>query len=331
MNEDYSLIGYSTNNIGDDIQSVASSRFLPKTERFVNRENLWCYDGPKTKMILNAFYLDSAKHFPPSDAIDPMLTSMHFTPKMRNGVMKRSREYFIEHGPVGCRDYSTLEYMQENDVPAYYSGCLTLTLLPNPEIERQNYILAVDLPEETVGMMREMTDKPVYSLSHHFLETYDMKVRHKIAKSFLYLYNSAGCVVSRRMHACLPSLSMGTPTLLMDLDLNRWPGRFDGLKELVNNMTLEEFREGKYDINSPPANPADFLKIRKNLEKTCADFTGYDGGSVIEPVSLPEVLGLMKATSEDREKHFHSIWKAETVKLLISRFLKGHRPEYYDR
>ncbi len=51
---DYSMMGYSTNNIGDDIQSVAASRFLPKVDRFVNRESMWRYDGPKTKMIMNA-------------------------------------------------------------------------------------------------------------------------------------------------------------------------------------------------------------------------------------------------------------------------------------
>lgn len=55
---DYSMMGYSTNNIGDDIQSVAASRFFPKIDRFVNRENMWRYNGPKTKMILNAFYMD---------------------------------------------------------------------------------------------------------------------------------------------------------------------------------------------------------------------------------------------------------------------------------
>lgn len=328
---DHSLIGYSTDNIGDDIQSVASSRFLPSIDRFINRENMWCYDGPKTKMILNAFYMDTAKHFPFSKNIEPLLTSMHFTPKWRDGIMKRGKEYFLENGPVGCRDVTTLEYMRENDVPAYYSGCLTLTLLSNPEIEKQDYVLAVDLPKETVDKMRKMTDRPIYEISHHFWESYDMQVRHRFAKSFLYLYNSASCVVSRRMHACLPSLSLGTPTLLLDIELEKFPGRFDGLKELVNSMDLNDFYARRYDIDSPPDNPKDFLKVRKKLEKSCVDFTGYDNGSVIEPVNLPEVMGLLKCTPADREKQFHSIWKLETAKLVMSRFAKGRRPEYFDK
>lgn len=324
---DYSMIGYSTNNIGDDIQSVAASRFLPKVDRFVNRESMWRYDGPKTKMIMNAFYMDTSKHFPPSVGIDPLLVSMHVTPVWREGFMRRGKEYLLEHGPVGCRDHSTLKYMQDNGVPAYFSGCLTLTLLPNPAIERQDYILAVDVPKKTVAAMRTMTDRPIFELSHEFWESYDMDVRHRFAKSFLYLYGSAHCVVTRRMHAALPSLSMGTPAVLLDLDLERFPGRFSGLRDLVHCMTPDDFSKGGYDIDSPPQNPDGHLEIRKALEKTCREFTGHDNGSVIEPVSLPEVMGLIRCTGKDRIKQFHSIWKLETAKLVYSRFLKKRRPE----
>lgn len=324
---DYSVIGYSTNNIGDDIQSVAASRFVPKVDRFINRENMWRYDGPNTKMILNGFYMDTSRHFPPSGRIDPLLVSMHVTPVWREGFMKRGREYLREHGPVGCRDRSTLEYMLDNGVPAYFSGCLTLTLLPNPAIERQDYILAVDIPEETVAAMRTMTDRPIFELSHDFWESYDMEVRHRFAKSFLYLYNSAHCVVTRRMHAALPSLSMGTPTVLLDLDLEKFPERFSGLKELVNCMTQEEFESGGYDIGAPPPNPEKHLEIRNALVKSCAGFTCHDNGSVIEPVSLPEVMGLVRCTKTDRIREFHSIWKLEMAKLMYSRFIKKNRPE----
>lgn len=324
---DYSMMGYSTNNIGDDIQSVAASRFFPKINRFVNRENMWRYNGPKTKMILNAFYMDSSKHFPPSGNIDPLLISMHVTPVIRDGLMKRGREYLIEHGPIGCRDYTTLKYMQDNDVPAYFSGCLTLTLKPNPTIKREDYILAIDVPEKTVEAMRAFTDRPIFELSHHFWESYDMDVRNSFAKSFLYLYNSAHCVVTRRMHAALPSLSMGTPTVLLDLDLEAFPGRFDGLKELVHCITPDDFSKGGYDIDSPPLNPDKHLGIRNAMEKACIEFTGHDNGSVIEPVSLPEVLGLVRCKEKDRIRQFHSIWKLETAKLIYSRFFKNRRPE----
>ncbi|MEA4978230.1 MAG: polysaccharide pyruvyl transferase family protein [Methanomassiliicoccaceae archaeon] len=324
---DYSMIGYSTNNIGDDIQSVAASRFLPKVDRFVNRENMWRYDGPKTKMILNAFYMDTSKHFPPSDSIDPLLTSMHVTPLWRDGIMKRGKQYLLDHGPVGCRDRSTLEYMQENDVPAYFSGCLTLTLLPNPGIERQGHILAVDVPEKEVEAMRKMTDRPIFELSHDFWESYSMDVRHRFAKSFLYLYSSAHCVVTRRMHAALPSLSVGTPVVLLDHDLEKFPGRFSGLRELVHCMTHEEFDSGGYDVDTPPPNPEKHLDIRNALVNSCTGFTGHDNGSVIGPVSLPEVMGLVRCTEADRIREFHSIWKLEMARLIYSRFIKKNRPE----
>ena len=291
---DYSMIGYSTNNIGDDIQSVAASRFLPKVDRFVNRESMWRYDGPKTKMIMNAFYMDTSKHFPPSVGIDPLLVSMHVTPVWREGFMRRGKEYLLEHGPVGCRDHSTLKYMQDNGVPAYFSGCLTLTLLPNPAIERQDYILAVDVPKKTVAAMRTMTDRPIFELSHEFWESYDMDVRHRFAKSFLYLYGSAHCVVTRRMHAALPSLSMGTPAVLLDLDLERFPGRSaaEGPRTLHDSGRFLQRRiRHRFPRPKPGRNSGD----QEGLEKTCREFTGHDNGSVIEPVSLPEVMASLGA------------------------------------
>jgi len=48
---------------------------------------------------------------------------------------------------------------------------------------------------------------------------------------------------------------------------------------------------------------------------------------VIEPVSLPEVMGLVRCTKTDRIREFHSIWKLEMAKLMYSRFIKKNRPE----
>ena len=42
MKEDYSygLLSYSSVNIGDEIQSVAQSRFLPRIDEYVQRETI---------------------------------------------------------------------------------------------------------------------------------------------------------------------------------------------------------------------------------------------------------------------------------------------------
>ena len=328
---EYGVLGYSTDNIGDDIQSIASSRFLPSIDQVINRERLHRFDGPRTKVILNAFFLDSPKHFPPSDRIDPLLISMHVTPVMRKGFIKRSKEYLIEHGPVGCRDMTTLRWLEENDVPAYFSGCLTTTLMSNPEIEKQDYIIATDLPDEVVEYMRSEADCPVYTLSHDFRPVFDMRTRLEAAKVFLYLYNSARCVVSRRLHASVPSLAMGTPSLLLDIDLERFGGRFEGVREHVRQMSVEDFLDGKYDINSPPPNPTSHMKIRNDLVKRCAEFTGYDSGrSSVTVPKIPEIMWMLRNNENDHRRMFYKYWKKESLEMFFDKYIRGRRAEDMD-
>ena len=56
-------------NAGDYIQSVAASRFLPKVDRYVNREKLNEYSGPELKLIRNGWFQHRSTKWPPSERI----------------------------------------------------------------------------------------------------------------------------------------------------------------------------------------------------------------------------------------------------------------------
>ena len=73
-----SIRGQKECNIGDYIQALASSQFLPSIDGFVNREKLKDYDGEKCKMIMNAWYLHDSTQWPPSDKINPLFVAVHF-------------------------------------------------------------------------------------------------------------------------------------------------------------------------------------------------------------------------------------------------------------
>lgn len=120
-------------NIGDYIQSLAALQFLPTNERFdyIEKEDIANYKSEsKTKSIMNAWYIWHPENWPPKEeSIDPLLTSIHICPLTADAMLADGgREYFIKHGPIGCRDTGTLEFLRRNNVPAFFSGCLTLTL-----------------------------------------------------------------------------------------------------------------------------------------------------------------------------------------------------------
>ena len=73
-----SIRGHKECNIGDYIQALASSQFLPSIDGFVNRERLKDYDGDECKMIMNAWYIHDSTQWPPSDKIKPLFVAVHF-------------------------------------------------------------------------------------------------------------------------------------------------------------------------------------------------------------------------------------------------------------
>lgn len=120
-------------NIGDYIQSLAAQQYIPTGEdyEYIEKEDVTHFCGQdKIKCIMNAWYIWHPENWPPQEnAIDPLLTSIHITPLTAEAMLANGgKDYFIKHGPVGCRDTGTLDILKKNGVPCYFSGCLTLTL-----------------------------------------------------------------------------------------------------------------------------------------------------------------------------------------------------------
>lgn len=121
----------SDKNIGDYIQSLAALQFIGKNFTFIEKEKVSEFNySYKIQVIMNAWFMWHPEHWPPKeDCIDPLLISIHITPITATRMLANGgKEYFIKHGPVGCRDTGTLNILQAHGIPSYFSGCLTLTL-----------------------------------------------------------------------------------------------------------------------------------------------------------------------------------------------------------
>jgi hypothetical protein len=117
-------------NIGDYVQALASSQFIPQVDGFIDRdEELKDYDGIPCKVIMNGWYMHSPQNWPPSELIDPLFLSFHLNSGAKEKLLSPSSiAYLKSHQPIGCRDLKTMELLMSNGVEAYFSGCLTLTL-----------------------------------------------------------------------------------------------------------------------------------------------------------------------------------------------------------
>lgn len=306
----YGVLKYSSQNIGDEVQSLAAMRFLPRVDYYCHRERLDQFHvkeedaGKKVKLIMNAWWMWEPKHFPPSDDIDPLLISMHM---YQEYLQKFDRpevwDYLRAHGPVGCRDKMTMRFLLDHDVPAYFSGCLTMTLQGNPKYRKKHgkdYVLCVDVPEHIVKEIRTRTDRPVYDISRMLSVAFSAVDRIKLAKVMLALYHNAHCIVSPRFHVALPATAFGTPVCVIDVGANApRRGRFEGMEQFFHDFTEKQFMENRtiYNFDTPPKNPNTHLKMREELIQKVSAFTGYDSQtSILEDDYEPliDVIQLLK-------------------------------------
>lgn len=307
----YGVLKYSSQNIGDEIQSVAAMRFLPKIDYYCHRERLDQFhlppDAPsdKVKLIMNAWWMWQPTHFPPSDAIDPLLISMYF---WQDGRQKFTRpevfDYLRKHGPVGCRDKDSMRFLLDHEVPAYFSGCLTMTLLGNPEYRKKkggDYVLCVDLPAHLEAEVRRRTDRPVYNVSRMLSAAFTAVGRIQLAKIILALYQGAHCIVTSRLHVSLPSLAMGVPVLLLRLNDENRQGRFDGMEHFFHEVMEDDFvaNKGIYDFDTPPKNPENHLEMREALVQKVSAFTGYDSKAPAIETDFEPLIELVKLLRSD--------------------------------
>ena len=308
-----------TTNLGNEIQSIAARRFLPKIDYYIDHEKLERFsEDSNVKMIMNGWYLDCPQAWPPSANIDPLLISMHFTTQTEERksaiLTDESKEFLEKHGPVGCRDFHTLDFLKENDIDAYYSSCLTLTLDSGDkkiEMDEKNEYIVINVnnPNEVLSYLKEKTDKMIYviyqdmipSYKKAFPETmgsgvytltslYNYKEKFFMAENLLKIYENAYCVVTDRLHCALPCLSFKTPVLL--IKDNRMQERFEGIHDLLNISTFEEYVNNYsiFDVDNPCENSNKYLKFRENLIKKCEKFTGYVNDSCYTDVSYHELL-----------------------------------------
>jgi polysaccharide pyruvyl transferase len=175
-------------------------------------------------------------------------------------------------GPVGARDLHTLRLLEDASVPAYFSGCMTLTLTKSKGVEQKDLIVLNDVPGAVVAHVMQVVKKTDLITSHDDTYTCDTDKRLEKAQTFLHHYQSATCVITSRLHCALPCLALGTPVPLIDMAKDKW--RFSGLHNLVRHCSLADFLSGKYcfDVNNPEPNPEEHLSLRAHLRESVCNF-----------------------------------------------------------
>ncbi|MBH1980009.1 polysaccharide pyruvyl transferase family protein [Candidatus Saccharibacteria bacterium] len=338
---EYGLFVVNRMNVGDDIQSLAALRFLPRVDHYIDRDQLDEVSSIQTqnnrdlKMIMNGWYLSGYDHWPPkNDKLKPLLTSIHVNPIEGSGAATKafksdaSVKFLKKHSPVGARDKATLRLLQDSGIDAYFSACLTLTLNADESVKKKDFILAVNVSDDVYAAMKKRTKRYIVRMDVEHTENTTTEENLALAQYYLYMYQSAHCVVTTRLHATLPTIAVGGKVLFVvesNGDNSDFKERFSGLYELANHTTAAEFITGGkniYNIDSPPENPSAYKIYREKLENICIDYTGYDsqksylfGKTLDEVVTGPGFFSAVTRISEeswDAYKYEHK-WSVPAI------------------
>lgn len=312
------VVNIKTENIGDDIQSYAAKQFLPTIDYVIDREALDTFDshGEVVKAIMNGWYMYSKFNWPPVSAIAPLWVAMHISENDYFGIGERFLEgiggaYLRHYAPIGARDVSTLEMLERNHIPAYLSGCLTLTIPQFDNVDKTDEILLVDVDSGCEKAIRELYPKEnIQCATHHTdAEEYSQRTiadRFDGVERLLRRYQGAKCVITSRLHCALPCLALQTPVFLIYKD--EYAPRIQSFLSLLHYSNIGNLGEKlqEFCVENPIENKKDYLSIRDSLTKLCRDFIADETIKTPYKVSLEELHLWQKGLLSSAEFSFRS-------------------------
>jgi hypothetical protein len=235
-------------------ENVVEGRYCDFTFVFIPRDNLSQvkreYPNEKIYVIMNGWFMspctsEGALDWPPPDNIVPLFISFHVADQRL--FDKRYLDYYKKHQPIGCRDMATMEKFKRWGIDAYFTGCLTLTIdffEWNPSVKR-TAVIDVNVNPKTSSYKFDM-------FRHLICKNWTHMESLRFAYDLLKKYSKYERVITSRLHAYLPCMSMGIPSEFVSYrGASRdkaWgsPNRFDGLRDITTRDVIS-IRQGITD------------------------------------------------------------------------------------
>jgi hypothetical protein len=196
-------------NIGNEIQSIAAARHLPRIDTHVDQERLHLIDSKEPIcVIMNAWFMITPC-WPPAPALRPVFVGFHVTSKAR-AIVAEHAEYLRAFEPIGTRDEGTAEFLQGLGVRAEVTYCLTLSLPRREKPPADGRVFVVDCEE--IALPKTLA-KRAARITHGVALVSDA-TKLQYARELLDCYrDTASLVVTTRLHCALPCIAMGIPVI----------------------------------------------------------------------------------------------------------------------
>lgn len=155
---------------------------------------------------MHALFRLDTYDFPLHPNLNPIFVSFHCN--KRELLTPDAIDYLRAHGPIGCRDWTTVDLLLSLDVPAFFSGCLTTTVnTVFPDLERK--------PEPATAYV-DVSRTPVPKGHENIKQSYGAIKKRSFTENMWDAVNlleryrrNYTNVVTTRLHCYLPTTSIG--------------------------------------------------------------------------------------------------------------------------
>lgn len=316
----YIVEGKSRNNLGDVLQGIVAKPFLPQNAVPADREDLASLDKNEQGLLIgNAWYMHSWDHFPPPDNIQPVYISVHIA---ESKILKEKyvRDHFLKNAPIGCRDKKTLNLFLGWGIPAYYSGCLTITTERRVEVnntDKGEYLLVDNedhlIPDNVMQALEKQFKQQFVRVSHNppvadISFSQYVEDASCLMESLLDRYCKAALVITTKIHCALPCLAMGANVILIHPNLN--DPRIASVSEFMQVYSYEDVLKSDR-LEKPRINKKKIESRKQFLSNIVAE-------------SVKVGYNIMKTSQDSKLKRIRriSFIKACVYSRLISAWLK---------
>ena len=303
------VLGYiGSRNIGDYIQTKAVIDMIhPINHKVLDREGLNKFKGSKLKTIINGWFMENPKNWPPNNNISPLFISFHINPSAERDLLKpESLNYLKQYEPIGCRDTYTQNLLQKNGIKSYYSSCITTTF------NRDKYITNKTQPEGIIvigafdrlnpsidfssiyRLLLSLIKYPIHKLKYllkkisfeNHLRNQNIVVKRyqqitkrkisshnqglKLANDMLKEIAKSEIIITSRIHAALPALAMGLKVVFINEGLSHknHKTRTADVNKFFMTVSLKEFFMTNLDIiQKRTEHKVYFKKIKETITK----------------------------------------------------------------
>ncbi len=324
-----------TDNLGDDLQALAAMRLMPRVDHVLDGEQLdaalpGLADDDRVVTLMSGNVFRRIDHWPPEKHIVPVCAGMHFSQESVWGVRTADIDgaglrWLQAFAPIGCRDTQTHDMLRGMGLPVELNGCLTLTLDAAAEKLRENYICCVDVPQEVVDVLRHAAKEKgidVRSMTHQRLgQEYDFNRRMQHAQWLVDAYAGAKMVITRRLHAAMAGVAVGTPTLLLYHASYEDVTRFAPMDGMIRSMPVEDFVESVRRSGFPDSweNPQEVAAWRSRLQEFVQEGMKRAEACPMSPVKDEDAaawrLKTLTQMAEQAEKKIRRLEKEQFASL----------------